>query len=428
MRVGVLWEHEAKISRPVLAGLEAFLEEEHVKPELEGQMVHFRKAFLKRFTNYLNLSLQSTGHELYQTPGRAMDSFSVATAQFCFDVFKEMSSDHTTENLVFSPLGLLSTLAMVLLGARGNSASEMKKCGPGTGVHAYIQAILSEISTSSRGQVYMASGIFADTTHPFLQKYLNCLEQLYKVKPENLDFKNSIDEARLHTNSWVQNKTNGFTGGFQSQEKCSPWVTSATPSGLKSQALTVIVFSSQSGSKVVQMRRLQGVFKLGSIEEPGVQVLEVPDVEGHLTLVIILPGENVGLGQVIREVTFEKLKTWVSLANMADTAVDLRLPQLRLEGSQEDLTSIMGALGMTDVLDPSLANLSGITAGGGLVVSKIFHRPILQVTEGDSGSFLSDPTGPVDNPEIVQVDRPFLMAILWKKTYTILFYAAVTNP
>lgn len=56
-----------------------------------------------------------------------MDSLSTANARLCFDVFKEMSYDHTTENLVFSPLGLLSALALVLLGARGDSASQMEK-------------------------------------------------------------------------------------------------------------------------------------------------------------------------------------------------------------------------------------------------------------------------------------------------------------
>ena len=56
-----------------------------------------------------------------------MDSLSVANAQFCFDVFKEMSCDHTIENVLLSPLSLLSALAVVLFGARGNSASQMEK-------------------------------------------------------------------------------------------------------------------------------------------------------------------------------------------------------------------------------------------------------------------------------------------------------------
>ena len=51
----------------------------------------------------------------------------MANAHFCFDVFKEMSCDHTIENVLLAPWSLLSALAVVLFGARGNSASQMEK-------------------------------------------------------------------------------------------------------------------------------------------------------------------------------------------------------------------------------------------------------------------------------------------------------------
>lgn len=56
-----------------------------------------------------------------------MGSLGAANAEFCLDVFKEISYDHTIENIFFSPLGLLSALAVVLFGARGERASQMEK-------------------------------------------------------------------------------------------------------------------------------------------------------------------------------------------------------------------------------------------------------------------------------------------------------------
>ena len=44
--------------------------------------------------------------------------------------------------------------------------------------------------------------------------------------------------------------------------------------------------------------RLQGHLKLGSITEPPGQVLELPDVEDRLSMVIILPSMDASLGQV----------------------------------------------------------------------------------------------------------------------------------
>ena len=46
------------------------------------------------------------------------------------------------------------------------------------------------------------------------------------------------------------------------------------------------------------MMRLQGHLKLGSIMEPPGQVLELPDLEDRLSMVIILPSKDVSLGQV----------------------------------------------------------------------------------------------------------------------------------
>ncbi|XP_023399905.1 ovalbumin-like [Loxodonta africana] len=238
-----------------------------------------------------------------------MDSLSAANAHFCFDVFKEMSYDHTVENVFFSPWGLLSTLAVVLFGARGNSASQMEKCGQDTGVHSYIQTLLSEIGKSNDSQIHIASGMFADSGRPFLPKYLDCIEQLYKVKPEVLDFKNNVEEARMQINSWVENKTKGEIKGLLSSKDIVSSDQLVLVNAIsfrgnwkhafqKDQTKTMTFRLDESQSKPVQMMWLQGRFKLGSIKQPQVQVLEVPDAEGYLSMVIVLPRENVGLGQV----------------------------------------------------------------------------------------------------------------------------------
>ncbi|EPY75125.1 ovalbumin [Camelus ferus] len=326
-----------------------------------------------------------------------MESLSAANAQFCFEVFKEMSYDHTVENIFFSPLSLLSTLAVVLFGARGDSASQMEK------------------------------------------EYLDCIEQLYNLKPENLDFKNNLEEARMQINSRIENKTKGEIKDLLLPNSLTAsdqlvLVNAISYRGTwkyafqKDQTTAMAFRLDESQSKPVQMMRLQGLLKLGSIKEPQVQVLEMPDAEDHLSMVIVLPSEDVGLGRVTREITYEKLNNWLGSANMKDAAVVLHLPQLRLDGYHQDLTSILAALGMTDVFDLSRANLSGITAGGGLVVSKIIHKATLEVTESGSESTFTNQTSKAENPEIFKVDRPFLLFILHKETKMILFYGRVSTP
>lgn len=72
------------------------------------------------------LLLLSASAFAFWTPGKGRDSLSVANAHFCFDVFKEMSCGHTIERAARS-LESSVALAVVLFGARGNSASQMEK-------------------------------------------------------------------------------------------------------------------------------------------------------------------------------------------------------------------------------------------------------------------------------------------------------------
>ncbi|ELR50281.1 hypothetical protein M91_09558 [Bos mutus] len=307
-----------------------------------------------------------------------MDSLSVANAQFCFDVFKEISCDHTIENVLLSPLSLLSALAVVLFGARGNSASQMEK--------------VSHRHTFSH--VYRQSKTISNPD--LLWRFHRC----------------------------------SFLGGSDVQLS-HPYMTTGKTIALTRRTFVGKVISlllNMLSSTSVQMMRLQGHLKLGSITEPPGQVLELPDVEDRLSMVIILPSKDASLGQVIREITPEKLNNWISSGNMKDTAVVLHLPQLRLKGFPEDLAAVLAALGMVDVFDRSRANLSGIIAGGGLGVSKIIHKAMLEVNESASEFTLTNQTIKVENPEIFKVDHPFLFFILHKETKMILFYGRVSNP
>uniref|UniRef100_A0A8C3WQN1 Serpin domain-containing protein n=1 Tax=Catagonus wagneri TaxID=51154 RepID=A0A8C3WQN1_9CETA len=346
-----------------------------------------------------------------------MDSLSAANAQFCLDVFKEISYDHTIENIFFSPLGLLSALAVVFFGARGESASQMEKvchkhtfsdCEQDTGVHSYIQALLSEISKTSHSQVHMASGMYAEEAHPFLPKYLDCIEQLYKLKPENLGFKNNLEDARTQINARIENETKGEIKDL------------VLPTSLTSSDQLVLV-------NAISFR---GTWKYAFHKDqttamPFRWIHNIVQMCQGQCLVLNLLSHN---GNSKIEITYEKLKDWIYPTNMKDTAVVLHLPQLRLDGYHDDLTSILAALGMMDVFDPSKANLSGIIAGGGLEVSKIIHKATLEVIESGSEFTLTNQTNQVENHEIFKVDHPFLFFILHKETKIILFCGRVFNP
>jgi len=56
-----------------------------------------------------------------------MESLTAANTQFSLNLFKKISKENASGNVFFSPVSISSALAMVSLGARGNTAAQMIK-------------------------------------------------------------------------------------------------------------------------------------------------------------------------------------------------------------------------------------------------------------------------------------------------------------
>ncbi|XP_013885556.1 serpin B8 [Austrofundulus limnaeus] len=50
-----------------------------------------------------------------------------ANTSFCLALFSKLGDNDRTENVFFSPFSVSSALAMVMLGARGNTATQMSE-------------------------------------------------------------------------------------------------------------------------------------------------------------------------------------------------------------------------------------------------------------------------------------------------------------
>lgn len=65
----------------------------------------------------------------------AQNDMSKANTTFSLNLFKELADKHQGTNVFFSPFSISSALAMVMLGAKGNTAvqmSEVKQSHTGT--------------------------------------------------------------------------------------------------------------------------------------------------------------------------------------------------------------------------------------------------------------------------------------------------------
>ena len=119
------------------------------------------------------------------------------------------------------------------------------------------------------------------------------------------------------------------------------------------------------------------------------------------------------------------------LSNLTYGQVALTMPRFEFE-SDLSLGDAVAAMGMPDAFS-SKADLSGMDGSRGLFVQDVVHKAFVSVdeagTEAAAATAVVLPaSAPVEPPEEVVIDRPFIFVIRDIGTGTILFVGRVLDP
>ncbi|KFM07489.1 hypothetical protein AS27_14688, partial [Aptenodytes forsteri] len=183
-------------------------------------------------------------------------------------------------------------------------------------------------------------------------------------------------------------------------------------------------------SRPVQMMCQNGTFKVAAVAAENVKILELPHASGELSMLVLLPDDVSGLEQLENKISFEKLMEWSSPNVMEKRRVKVYLPRMKIE-EKYNLTSVLMALGMTDLFSPS-ANLSGISSAESLKISEAIHEAYMEVNE--EGTEMAGSAGGVGDIkhssefEEFRADHPFLFLIKHNPTNSILFFGRYCSP
>ncbi|KAM6445223.1 ovalbumin-related protein X-like [Rhynochetos jubatus] len=388
-----------------------------------------------------------------------MGSISAANAEFCFDIFKELKVHHANDNVFYSPLSIIAALAMVYLGARGNTEYQMEKvlhfdkiaglggtiqskCGKSMNIHILFKELLSDMTAPKANySLHIANRLYAEKSCPVLPIYLKCVKKLYRAGLEMVNFKTASDQARQLINSWVENQTNGKIQGFFEPGSVgldtmlvlvnAVYFKGVWKTAFKEEHTREVPFNvTKQESRPVQMMCQNSTFKVATVAAEKMKILELPYASGELSMLVLLPDDVSGLEQLENKISFEKLAEWTSPNVMEKKRVKVYLPRMKME-AKYNLTSLLVSLGMTDLFSPS-ANLSGISSAESLKISEAIHEAYMEVNE--EGSEMAGSAGVMGDfkhsPEIEEfkADHPFLFLIKHNLTNSILFFGRYCFP
>jgi len=249
-------------------------------------------------------------------------------------------------------------------------------------------------------------------------------------------------------NGWVKQKTDGKIERILEQLDRSAaavivnavyfkanWASVFNKAATKDDAFNL---SRQSKIPVPMMHQRASYAQVG---RPDYRAIRLPYTVNDISMVVVLPNENDGLGAVVRR--FDDGE-WTQLAAAlhgpdAVKAVDLALPRFKASFGTGLVPQFRKA-GMSRAFDLKLADFSGMTgrpaAQQPFAIASIVHRAVVEVMEDGTEAAAATAiavvrataTRPAEQPQLFHVDHPFLFAIVDDASGAILFEGRIADP
>ncbi|XP_042301432.1 alpha-1-antiproteinase 2-like [Sceloporus undulatus] len=361
-------------------------------------------------------------------------------ADFAFRFYHQLAVEATNKNIIFSPLSISTAFALLSLGAKTTTLSQLLSgLGfnqteiSGQEIHAGFRHLLHVLNhPGAEIELSIGNALFTHEQFKLLKKFLADAKKFYHSDIFPTNFK-KLDEAKKKINSYIEEKTHGKL--VDVVKSLDPDVIMVLVNYIFLKAYWENPFNSENTqeddffideqTKVkVSMMNKDSQFKSYYDEDLSCQVVRLP-YKGSLSALFILP-EQGKLKLVEDAFRADVVSKW--LHSLEIRRIDLYLPRFSLTGSY-DVGEIFKKLGVTELFT-NHADLSGISRQRNLKVSKAIHEAYLNVHENGTEAAATTVVEIVltSLPPVVRFNRPFLLLIYDPPTKSILFMGKVTNP
>ncbi|XP_062035881.1 plasminogen activator inhibitor 1 [Lepus europaeus] len=364
-------------------------------------------------------------------------------ADFGVKVFQQVVQASKDRNVVFSPYGVASVLAMLQLTTAGETQQQ---------IQAAMRFKIDEQSTApalrhlhkelmgpwNKDEISTTDAIFVQRDLKLVQGFMPRFFRLFRTTVKQVDF-SDVQRARFIINDWVERHTKGMISDLLGKGAVDQltrlllvnalyfngqWKTPFLKSGTHHR-----LFHKSDGSTIsVPMMAQTNKFNYTEFLTPDghyYDILELPYHGETLSMFIAAPYEKqVPLSALTNILSAQLISQWKG--NMTRVTRLLVLPKFSLE-SEVDLRAPLENLGMTDMFRSGQADFSNLSDQELLHVSRALQKVKIEVNE--SGTMASSSTVILVSarmaPEEIIMDRPFLFVVRHNPTGTILFLGQV---
>ena len=363
-------------------------------------------------------------------------SIAVANNDFAVDFYRAISD--TDGNIFFSPTSIFVAFSMVYEGAAGDTAVQLAEgfgFEPDNAVrHELIRASLDSLNRNDRhATLEIASAVWlADSLSPH-SSYSDTIRNIYRSLIDRADF-GDPNAAAMMINGWVSEKTGGLIPMLFPSNAFDEYTAMVLANAIYFKGTWKEQFpvestrpgnfwTDNSTSVTADMMSVKGMFSYYGNAD--IQMIELPYEGDRFSMLVVLPKERDGIGNLEQNISAEKLEQWA--ANATDQEIFVRMPKFKLDVTQ-DLKEPLRALGIDDIFGTK-SDLSNIAAAH-LYASKAIHKAVVNVNE--EGTEAAAVTGIelafTSLPPSFIANHPFLFFIQDNESGTVLFMGRVSDP
>ncbi len=359
---------------------------------------------------------------------------------FAFDLFKGvLNNADVNENIIISPLSISFALSMTLNGATGSTrdaileALRVNGLTPETINNSCKNLSEALLSVDKRVLISIANSVWTEKNFVVKNPFREILTGYYKAEAKSFDINDS--QAPRVINTWIEEKTNGLIKNmvdklnyntvmllinaiyFKGKWNSSFDKTNSIPSS----------FYKPGGAAIeVPMMKQKSDFKI--FQGDGFILAEFPYGQGNFVMDILLPDDNNGLNSVIKSMTDNNFKVWIS--NMSELETYLSFPRFKY-GYKKQLKDILSDMGMGVAFSDNadFSNISDID----LLINDVTHQAFIETneegTEAAAATIVDIGVTSVPlTPFILNINHSFIYIIREITTSSILFMGRVADP
>ncbi|XP_046823928.1 serine protease inhibitor 28Dc isoform X1 [Vespa crabro] len=300
------------------------------------------------------------------------------------------------DNIVFSPLNIAGSLALIHLGSAGITFEEVSRIlGLAMGVdisthselvHQIFGLLISVVHEKAESTriIDIASAIFLQEGFPIRPEFKTISENVYQSVVMNLDFQERGKEAQDKINAWVKENTNG---------KISTILNDIPSPATKVIIASTLYFNAEwnryfimgaTGRKkfsiepneqiLVDMMYNAGDFPFYEDKNYGVKIVGLPYKGLDTTMYIMLPKAEGAraLGEFERTLTPEIIEYLIQ--NMKNQTTILGMPKMKITSSLK-LKKVLESLGLTSLFNPATADLSLLSPSSRELIANATQNP-----------------------------------------------------